>query len=132
MGFATTADKSWLAGNSPTYGFLMFGADSMFKSLFNSMAGNQLVDILFMLGLLGLGLGLLLGVMVKIASYAAILLMALMWLALVPGENNPVIDEHLIYILVFIGLAITDSGKTFGLGNWWAKKKFVKKNRVLE
>ena len=34
-------------------------------------------------------------------SLAGILMMMLMWLALLFPENNPIIDEHIIYALVF-------------------------------
>ena len=91
LGFATEAGKSWLAGGSPTFGFLKFGADSMFKGLFQSLAGIALIDWIFMLGLLCLGIALILGVASKLAGYSGAVLMILMWLALVPPENNPIL-----------------------------------------
>ncbi len=31
--------------------------------------------------------------------------MMLMWLAVLPPENNPVVDEHIVYALVLVLLA---------------------------
>ena len=52
LGFNTVADKSWLDGVSPTFGFLKFGTKGPFASLYQSLAGNPVVDWLFMMGLL--------------------------------------------------------------------------------
>ncbi len=86
------------------------------------MAGNPLVDMLFMVGLLGLGLALLLGIGLKVAGLTGPLLMALMWLAQLPPATNPFMDNHLIYAMVLALLPLVKAGHTFGLGEWWAKK----------
>src|SRR3989338_5275898 len=116
LGFSTAADKTWLAGISPTAGFLKFGATGFFGKYFGALAGSALVDWLFMLGLLLIGTALILGIGMKIASYSGALLMFLMWLALVPSKNNPLIDDHIIYLLVFLRLYFTEAGKTLGFG----------------
>src|SRR3989344_2688326 len=51
LGFATKADKAWILGNSPTYGFLKLGTHGPFASFFQSLAGNVFVDWLFLIGL---------------------------------------------------------------------------------
>lgn len=132
LGFATPSDKSWLSGNSPTYGFLKFGTHGPFKPFFEGIAGNLLVDWLFMLGLLGLGTALLLGIARKVSTASGSLLLLLMWLAAFPSKNNPIIDEHVIYILVLQLLFQLHSGEVFGLGKWWNKTKIVKKLPFLE
>lgn len=43
-GYATTPEKSWLGGNSPTYGFLKFATRGPFKPYFASLAGNPITD----------------------------------------------------------------------------------------
>lgn len=106
LGFATTPEKSWLSGGSPTTGFLSFGAKGPFVEIFNSLAGVALVDWLFMLGLLFAGLTLILNKYVKWGALAGALMLALMYLALLFPENNPIIDEHIIYILVLALVAI--------------------------
>ena len=89
LGFATAADKSWLSGTSPTSGFLKFGVEGgTFASTFSSLAGNQIVDCLFMGGLLLIGLALALGIGMKIATYSGALLMFLIYLSLFPPEKR--------------------------------------------
>lgn len=132
LGFATLPNKSWLSGVSPTTGFLKFAPDGPFAPLFHSFAGSSIVDVLFMGGLLLIGLSLLLGIGVRIAGYCGALLMLLMYLALFPPENNPLIDEHIIYIAVFLGLAIRSKTQKFGFGEKWARSNFVKKYPILE
>lgn len=132
LGFATTPDKSWLQGVSPTTGFLKFGAQGIFANFFHNLAGNPMVDWLFMLGLFLIGTALLLGIGMKVAGYSGALMMFLMYLSLIPPENNPLIDEHVIYFLVFLGLRNGEAGKVFGLGNWWSKTKLVKHYQFLQ
>jgi thiosulfate dehydrogenase (quinone) large subunit len=100
LGFATTAEKAWLAGGSPTTGFLSFAVKGPFADIFKSMAGVAIVDWLFMLGLLFVGVTLLLNRYVKWGALAGSVMLALMYFALMLPENNPVIDDHIVYILV--------------------------------
>ncbi len=132
LGFSTTPDKAWLAGGSPTYGFLNAATYGPFATFYHSLAGSVVVDWLFMLGLLGIGTALVLGIATRIASYAGALLMFLMWTALLPPKNNPIIDDHIIYLFVLMGLATAKSGQWVGLGKWWSKTKLVKKYPILE
>ena len=130
LGFATASENSWILGVSPTLGFLANAAKGPFAGIFQSIAGNVLVDWLFMAGLLFIGIALILGVAKKLSCYSGILLMVLMWLAVLPPEHNPIIDEHIIYILI---LGILSQTKTrFSLENWWAKLKLVKKLKFLK
>ena len=106
LGFATTPDKAWIAGGSPTSGFLSFGTHGPFVDFFKSLSGMVVVDWLFMVGLLCIGLTLLLNKYVKWGAIAGIIMMFLMWLSLLPPENNPIIDEHVVYALVLALLAV--------------------------
>src|SRR3972149_11324272 len=92
LGLSTTAEKSWLIGNSPTLGFLK-SLKGPFADLFQSIAGSPVVDWLFMMGLLLIGLSLLLGIGIRIACYAGILLFFLMYLAVLPPKQNPFLDD---------------------------------------
>ena len=100
LGFATKSADSWLNGGSPTTGFLTFATHGPFEAIFKSMAGVAAVDWLFMLGLLGVGLTLLFNRYVKWGALAGIVMMLLMWLSAFPPENNPFVDEHIVYALV--------------------------------
>src|SRR3989338_4218589 len=84
LGFATTPEKSWLAGGSPTLGFLKFGSEGPLAGAFQAMAGNPAVDGAFMVGLLGIGVALTLGIGVRISGYTGALLMLMMWAAVLP------------------------------------------------
>ncbi len=131
LGFATTAEKAWVAGGSPTFGFLSFGVHGPFAIFYNSLAGNSLIEWLFMLGLLFIGVTLTLGIMVRLGSLAGALMMLLMYSALIPPENNPFIDEHLIYALVMGIIAFGNAGKYFGFGNQWYNSALVQKYKIL-
>ena len=110
LGFATEAGRGWVDGGSPTTGFLEFATRGPFAELFQSMTG-AFADWLFMIGLLGIGLALLLGIGVRIASVSGALMLVLMWLAALWPEHNPFLDDHLIYAFVLIGTYVTDSGR---------------------
>lgn len=131
LGFSNTAAKSWLTGNSPTLGFLK-STTGPFAGIYQSMAGNPVVDWLFMLGLLLIGLSLLLGIGMKIASYSGALMMLLMWTSHLPPQQNPIIDDHVIYLLVFLGLNFSNAGQYLGLGKQWNQTTLVKKFPFLE
>ena len=131
LGFATAAEKAWVNGGSPTTGFLKMGVnpDSPFSDVFNSMAGQAWVDWLFMLGLLGIGVALVLGVGLRIAAVSGSVLLVLMWAASIPLENNPVVDDHIVYALVLWVIAF--GRREYSLSNWWLSNKTVKKNEWL-
>jgi thiosulfate dehydrogenase [quinone] large subunit len=116
-GLATPTDRAWINGGSPTEGYLS-GVEGPFAGFFGALAGNAVVDWLFMLGLLGIGL-------------ALALVMLLMWLASLPLENNPFVDYHLVNAVLFVGLAAYLAGDTAGLGKWWARLPLVQRFPVL-
>ncbi len=116
-GFATPAERAWVAGGSPTTGFLKGTGENALGGLFSGLAGQAWVDWLFMAGLLGIGLALILGIGTRIAAGAGTLMLLLMWAAELPLANNPFMDDHIVYAIVLIGLALTGAGTTLGLGN---------------
>ncbi|MFI6226096.1 hypothetical protein ACIBCR_02115 [Micromonospora echinospora] len=127
LGFATEAKNAWIDGGSPTKGFLAFGAEGPFQGLYHDIAGAVWADWLFMAGLLGIGLALLLGIGMRIAAVAGGLLYVMMWTVVLPPENNPVMDEHLINAALLAGLALVAAGDTLGLGRAWAKLPLVQR-----
>ena len=131
LGFATAADKAWVAGGSPTTGFLKMGVnpESPFAGFFNGLAGSSVVDFLFMAGLLGIGLALVLGVGLRLAAAAGTVLMLMMWAALLPLENNPVVDDHIVYAALL--WVVAAGRREFSLANWWLNLDVVKNNKWL-
>lgn len=141
LGYATARDKAWLKGGSPTAGFLKFAVnpESPLAGFFKGMVGNPLVDWLFMLGLLGIGLALVLGLATRFAAICGIVMVAMMWLAAWPvgqdvdwaaampkeahtkAANNPFSDDHWTDFFALLALAATYAGDTLGLGKVWRK-----------
>lgn len=143
LGYATCAtaktgaidrycDASWLNGGSPTAGFLQHATKGPFGDLFQNLANNVLVDWLFMLGLLGIGLALTLGIAMRLSTILGSVMLLLMYLAALTPANNPVFDEHLIYILVLMGLWMVNDKQKLGFGKRWSKTKLVKRYPILK
>jgi len=141
LGFHTGYDQNgvldrfgpaaWINGGSPTEGFLKFGADGPMKDFYNSIAGDAWADWLFMAGLLGIGLALTFGIGMRIATTAGAVLYVLMWSVVLPPENNPVLDDHLLGAISMIVLGVTAAGDTWGFGKLWARTHLVERYRAL-
>jgi len=130
LGFATEVGKGWIAGNSPTFGFLSYGTQGPFSVFFQGLAGNMFVDWLFMAGLFCVGLALILGVFRRIAVCSGILIFILMWLAVLPPEHNPFLDDHIVYSLMLIALAHIPSD-FLSFGRKWRELSFVKRHKIF-
>ena len=130
LGFATPAAKAWINGGSPTKGFLS-GSEGPFSGFYHALAGNGFVNVLFMLGLLGIGVALILGIGLKVAAVAGTVMYVMMWSVVLPLTTNPILDDHLTGAVTLILFAVTAAGTTWGLGRWWAGQSFVKKNPWL-
>jgi thiosulfate dehydrogenase (quinone) large subunit len=142
FGYATPAARAWINGGSPAKGFLGRVAVGPLESTFHGWAGAAWADWLFMAGLLGIGIALILGIGLRIAAVSGTVMMLLMWAAEWPlarftsaGEptmsTNPIVDYHVVYALALIALAVTYAGDTWGLGRLWARLPFVRRNRWL-
>lgn len=143
LGFTTCANpetgatdymcgSAWLQGGSPTEGFLSFATDGPFAEFYQGLAGNPFVDWLFMLGLLGIGLALIFGVAMRIATISGALMMLMMWTAVLPPEHHPAVDDHIIYALVLAALYVANDNQKLGLGKWWQQTSFVQKYPILK
>lgn len=130
LGFATPAERAWTNGGDPTFGYLS-NAEGTFGSTFQSLAGQAWVSWIFMLGLLGIGLALISGAGLRIAAISGALMYGLMYLAALPLQNNPVIDDHLSGAVIVVFLALAFAGDTWGLGNWWKNTAIVKRFPIL-
>jgi thiosulfate dehydrogenase (quinone) large subunit len=132
LGHETAEKTAWINGGHPTEGFLSFAAAGPFKEFYNGIAGAAWADWLFMIGLAGIGIALILGIGERIAAAAGALLLVLMWTAVLPPENNPFMDDHLIYAAVLVGLALIKAGDTIGLGKWWGGTELVSRTPWLK
>ncbi|MHA1977704.1 MAG: hypothetical protein ACW98I_12425 [Candidatus Hodarchaeales archaeon] len=137
LGFSTAAENAWINGGSPTQGFLLFATNqnSPFASIFTEILGPnyQIIDFIFMAMLLVVGVSLITGLLVNISSLAGIVFMVNVllaeWYIYNPGTPvfNPLIDEHVIYIIILLFFIIVPAGKYLGLGKRWSELSFVRK-----
>lgn len=132
LGHETPAAKAWIDGGSPTEGFLAHSPAGPFAGFYHDIAGAGWADWLFMIGLGGIGAALVLGVGMRIAAAAGAALLVMMWSAVLPPENNPFMDDHLVYAILIIGLALVSAGDTLGLGRWWGGTRLVRRLPVLK
>ncbi|MGY0234231.1 DoxX family membrane protein [Longispora urticae] len=127
LGYATKSNAAWINGGHPTLGFLKNSAKGPFADFYHSIAGTAWADTLFMAGLAGVGVALMLGIGMRIAAIAGALLLVMMWTAVLPPATNPFMDDHLVYAGLLIALALTSAGNTLGLGDWWTKTALVRR-----
>lgn len=125
-------NAAWINGGSPTEGFLKFGAKGPFEGFYHSLAGTAFADWAFMLGLLGIGLALTFGFAMRAAMYAGVLLYLMMWSVVLPPENNPVLDDHILGAVTLVALYLTHAGDTWGFGTQWARARITRRLPVLK
>ena len=85
--------------------------------------------VLFMLGLLGVGLAFMLGIGTRVAAVSAAAMYTLMYLAAFPMSTNPLYDTHLLLAVAVLAMAGLAAGDHIGLGRQWSR--LVKGNRFL-
>lgn len=124
-------DKAWLQGGSPTTGFLKNATKGPFETFYQNLAGNGFIDVLFMAGLLLIGLGLVFGLATRLSTITGSLLLFMMWTAVLWPSNNPLLDDHIVYIFALMVVLFADSYQKLGLGGWWRKQSLVKKFPIL-
>ncbi|CAN5394241.1 DoxX family membrane protein [soil metagenome] len=131
FGYSTKSADAWINGGNPTEGFLKFGAKGPFKDFYNSIGGQQWVNVLFMGALLALGIALILGIGMRLAGLGGAVLYVMMWTVALPPENNPVIDDHILGAISVAVLALMLAGDTWGFGRRWSDLPIVKRIPIL-
>ena len=78
-------------------------------------------------GLTLVGAALIIGLLVRWASLGGILLMILYYLPIlqfpIVGEHSYIVDEHIMYITVFLILISSNAGTFWGLDSWLQKRR---------
>ncbi|MBU1126482.1 DoxX family protein [Patescibacteria group bacterium] len=111
-------------------------ASGPFAEFFQSLAGSVFIDQLNIWGQLLIGAALILGIFVRPASFFGAVMMALYYLA--HFEQNTqlgLIDQHIIYILIFVVFMAGGVGHVLGLDGliqrnlrkqkvWWSQILF--------
>lgn len=136
LGFSTPPENSWLSGASPTFGFLKFGtnSESPFNFIFVELLNHTaILDYLFM-GMLGfVGIALITGVAVRLASVSGIIFMISVYLSSIPLVHNPLTDEHIIYAFILLMFIFTNAGKYgLSLGKKYQELAVIKKYPILK
>ncbi len=137
--YTTAEASSWLNGGHPTQGYLSSSYGPL-ADMFHGMAGNGIVDFLFMAGLLLIGVGLTLGIANKLSCWSGALMMLMMYashpIALAdaydqPHGSHPFMDDHIVYALVLMAMAAGNAGRYLGLSAKWQRMALVRKNDFL-
>lgn len=131
LGYATPPERAWLNGGNPTMGYLS-SSTGPFAAFFQAIAGHPVTNALFMLGLVAVGAALLLGIGMRIAAGSGALMVIMMWASHLPPATNPILDSHVVYAIVLVGLALSGAGRAMGFGGWWSSLEVVKKYPALE
>jgi thiosulfate dehydrogenase (quinone) large subunit len=135
-------DGAWVHGASPTAGVVGFALKGPFADTIQTVTGYQMtqtgpqvagwVDWVYMLSMLLIGVGLILGVGTRLAALGGIAWMAIFYAgtAIWP-EHNPVLDEHVVDALILVALLLANAGRYYGLGKIWQRLGFVRDRRYL-
>ena len=136
LGFSTPTERAWINGGTPSQGFLKGDAvTGPLKDFFAGIA-SPATDLLFMLGMIGIGTAVILGIGLRVSAVVGSLIMVLMYLAEWPftpltSSTNPLVDYHIIYALALIVVAAAHAGNTWGLGTWWQSLPLVRSQKWL-
>jgi len=123
-------DSAWLSGGKITEGYLGSSSGPL-GDFYSGLGAQRWTDWIFMIGLLGIGLALILGIGTKIAAWSSVAMLALMYTShawpFSAGMTNPFVDEHIIYAVAGVGIVFVElQRQAVGLGTLWRKLPFVK------
>lgn len=136
LGYSTPRAAAWINGGTPSQGFLKSPAVvGPFKPFFAAIA-SPTTDVLFMLGMLAVGIAVILGIGLRISAVAGTVILLFMYLAewsFGPNASstNPIVDYHIIFALSLIVVAVLSAGDEWGLGRTWKRLGFVQNHRWL-
>ena len=136
------SQAGWFFGGSPTAGAVGFALKGPFVEPIQSLTGYTMgpagpqvaawLDWVYMASMLLIGLGLITGVMTRLAAVGGIIWMTIFYVgtAIWP-EHNPVVDDHVLTVVVLVGLILANAGRYYGLGKMWQNLGFVKTRPYL-
>ena len=136
LGYSTPGGRAWIHGGSPTTGFLSGVNSGPLQGTFHWLAGETAVDWLFMLGLLGVGVALVVGVALRPAAIAGCTILAMMYLASWPfakfaggqatHSTNPIVDDHIVSIVALVVIGALASWSIGPISRRWSELNVVK------
>jgi len=131
LGFKTPSGFGMIDGGSPS-SFVVYTTSGFFADFYNSLAGNQIADILLMAGLLILGITLILGIASKLTTVFACLFFLVMYTIHVPPEDDPILDFRIILAVGLVGTYLIGGYDRYSLGSRWKELSLVKRFPLLE
>lgn len=128
-------ENAWLSGGAVTKGYLGSSTGPL-ADFFIGLAEHRWTDWIFMIGLLGIGLALILGIGTKVAAWSSVAMLGMMYVShawpFSAGLTNPFIDYHIIYAVAGVAIVYIElKRQSIGLGKWWRGLDLVKKNDWL-
>ncbi|MGZ3319313.1 MAG: DoxX family protein, partial [Isosphaeraceae bacterium] len=102
-----------------------------FHSLGSSTMALNIVNPLVIWGEILIGVSLIFGIFTRAALFWGTVMMMLFYLAQFPPAQNPFMDEHLVYIVVFGLLGALGAGRIVGLDAWLERLPWVKRHRAI-
>jgi thiosulfate dehydrogenase (quinone) large subunit len=136
LGYSTLPANAWIRGGAPSQGFLKSPAVvGPLKPFFAAIA-SPTTDVLFMLGMITVGVAVVLGIGLRVSAVAGSVILLFMYLAEWSfGPNaastNPLVDYHIIFALSLIVIAVLSAGDSWGLGIAWKRLPVVQNHRWL-
>lgn len=116
-------------------GFLVNATQGPLGGWFQSLGANQaaldVIDPLVVWGQILIGVTLVFGIFTRAGLFWAAAMMMMFYLAQFPPANNPFMDEHLVYIIIFGLLGALGAGRILGVDAWIERIPWVKRNRVV-
>jgi len=106
--------KLTAVGGFSAKGFLL-NLHGPFSAFYLPLAGNPVVDQLVIWGEILIGICLILGLLVRFASFWGIVMMLLFYFAEFPPEHAFIVDEHIIYALVLGFFMVSNAGYFWGM-----------------
>lgn len=141
LGYHTANAKAWIHGGSPTSGFLSGVNVGPLQGTFHSLAGVTAVDWLFMLGLLGVGVALILGVALRPAAISGCTMLAMMYVASWPfakiaggvptASTNPIVDDHVVSFMALVAIGALAAMSVGVISRRWSELSFVRSHSWL-
>ncbi len=133
-----------LGGQMSTTGFLASRKGPL-AFLFTGMSGNPVVEGLLVYGELLIGISLMVGIVTRVGGISGAILSALLYLSTMPAmaagftgsyfdyllENNALINQYIIYVLVFAAFVFLVPGRFFGADGILQNTRFVQHRPVL-
>ena len=141
LGYHTANAKAWIHGGSPTSGFLSGVNVGPLQGMYHSLAGVTAVDWLFMLGLLGVGVALILGVALRPAAISGCTMLLMMYVASWPfakvggglptASTNPIVDDHVVSFMALVAIGALAAFSMGAVSRRWSALGFVQSHAWL-